>query len=248
VTARLTRRGALELLAAGAVAGSLAAGGAPARAAQGTLRLSPPDAPMLFRRRLLREMSGGNAIVVERGFELRFLPLGHGYRVEGTQVSSAVETPPVLAQIAELERKRVDSGVFPVELDPDGLVLDGASPDARPTPGLDEAVDLALARLRERGVSGAQLADANAFFLWLQQAAGTIGAEMPRELFVPPAEPQQVTRVVALPGGGSGTIETRFWGSISPQTGLMQTAERDIVTRTEETSRRTVETWSLTPA
>ncbi|MBS1240121.1 MAG: hypothetical protein H6R45_827, partial [Proteobacteria bacterium] len=43
-------------------------------------------------------------------------------------------------------------------------------------------------------------------------------------------------------------IETRFWGSISPQTGLMQTAERDIVTRTEETSRRTVETWSLAPA
>ncbi len=238
----LTRRGALELLAAGACTALIAAG-ARARPAG---RLTPPPGPMLFRHRVLREMVGGARIVTERGFEVRFIPLEQGYRVEGAQVSSTIEAPPDLAQLAEIERKRVDTHMFPVNLDSDGFVLAGPEPDAHPIPEIDEAVDVALAMLRKGGSSEADITAAQGFLFWLQRVASAVGEDMPRRLFVPPAEPEQATRAIELPGGGGGSIETRFWGSVSPETGLMQTAEREIVTRTEETSRRSGEYWSLT--
>lgn len=237
---RLTRRGALGLLGAGMATGLVT----PACAAS---PLAPPQTPMLFRRSMMRDAGRGITITVTRGFEIRFVPLASGYRLEGSQVYAEVDAPEELAQIAELERNRIETTVFPVLLDARGLVLDSSGPEPRPTPELDQAVELALARFREIGADETTIADAQTFFQWLQQAGGTIGAEMPPELFVPPPEPQQVIRTIELPGGLTGTIETRFGGTVTPETGLMRTAERAIVTRVEGTSQQSLESWSLTP-
>ena len=86
------------------------------------------------------------------------------------------------------------------------------------------------------------------FELWLQQAATRIGSDIPRDLFVPPSEVQKASRTIDLPGGASGTIEVSFRGTLTPETGLLREAERKVVTRSEGTSNRVFEAWSLTTA
>lgn len=241
----LTRRGTLEFLAAGAFAGLLGAG----RPARGATLPAPPNAPMLFTRQIVRELPDGLAITVRRGFEIRFLPLREGYRVEGGQVSCEVDAPADIAALAAIERSRVETGLFPFDLDRNGLVLFKHDGDQRPTPelakALEQAVDAALGILRDSGQTPATIADAQRFYLWLQQTAGTIGSVLPPDLFVPPPQPQTARRVIELPGGETGTIETRFSGSIAPETGLMREAERMIVTTTEGSSLRSIESWTL---
>ncbi len=217
--------------------------GLPLQAQTGLREISPPGAPMLFRRRLMREMAGGHAIIAERGFEVRFLAQGGGYRVEGAQISSTIEAPPVLARIAELERARIETGLFPLMLGVDGMIR--AGPEAQPLAELDEAVDLALAQIRQAIPEAPEQREASAFILRLQQAAGSIGTQMPRDLFVPPADAAPLIRAIDLPGGDSGQIEINFRGRISAASGLMVEAERIITTTVGETRRSTVENWSL---
>lgn len=244
VTPHLSRRGAIALLGAGALSGLAL----PIDVRAEDVRLSPPRTPMLFRRRVWRDLLDGNAIIAERGFEVRFLPLSDGYRVEGAQVSSTLETPPDLERLAKYERERIETGFFPLKLDSGGFVIGGDNPVPPPAFNLDKAIDVAIDILRESGSNEATIRDAQGFFLWLSKAAGTIGADMPRDLFRPPSEPQRAMRTIALPGGSSGTIEVVFQGRISPATGLMSEAERSIVTRTEGTAMTSIESWALGPA
>ncbi len=241
MTPRLTRRGAIELLAAGAI-GSLATPISIARAAEAA---APPDTPMLFTDRVRRDLIGDAALITERLYELKFVPLAQGYRVEGTQISSTIDAPPELAPLAEVWRKTPQSRYFPFEIDRNGLVVPASGPAPGGALDLSEAIDTGLNLLRAGGSSEAELADAQAFFLWLQQAANQIGSDVPRDLFVPPPEMQQASRVIELPGGTSGTIEVSFLGSLCPETGLMRDAQRQIVTRVEGTSQRTVDSWAL---
>src|SRR5512147_423311 len=71
--------------------------------------IAPPPQPMLFARRLTRELSGGYSIVAERSFKVRFVALGDGFRIEGEQVSSSVDAPPNLAAYAKIEQERTEA-------------------------------------------------------------------------------------------------------------------------------------------
>ncbi|WEK45462.1 MAG: hypothetical protein P0Y56_10490 [Candidatus Andeanibacterium colombiense] len=237
------RRDALALLGAG-ILGTLLP--TRARAGAGEIgHLAPPAGPMRLDYRVRKSLTADAAIATERNFEIRFVPLTQGFRVEGRQISSAIDGPPELAPLAEVWRKTTLPGLFPFAIDASGLVVAGSGSASAPEPELGNAIDIALAMLRDGGSSEAQIADTRAFGQWLQRVADELGSDLPRDLFAPPATPQQSSRTIALPGGTTGTIEISFQGTLSPVTGLMREARREIVTRVEDTAQSTVEAWSL---
>jgi hypothetical protein len=148
----------------------------------------------------------------------------------------------------DLWRKQVNSSMFPFSLDAEGLIVADSGPAAGPIPGFDEMIDTGLEMLRKSGQTEAQIHDAKTFFLWLQLAAAQIVTDIPLDLFVPPPEPEQTSRAIELPGGGAGTIEVRFRGSRSPETGMMAEATREVITSTEGTSQRIVDSWAMLPS
>jgi len=198
---------------------------------------------MLFVRRLTRELPGGYAIVVERGFTVRFAALADGFRIEGEQVSSSVEAPPNLSAYAGIEQKRIESGIFPIELDANGLIRSVPGPVA--PAGIAQGVELALEHIKTLPLADGDKDEARTFLLGLEQAAGRISSAPPPDLFTPPVKAEQATREVVLPGGLSGSIASSFSGTVTPATGLLEQAERVVTTATAGSVRRTLEHWSL---
>lgn len=241
---QVTRRGAIGLVGAGALGLLIPV----ARVHAADRPLSPPTGSTILRHRNWRPLVGDASLSTERNYAIRFTPLAEGFRVEGEQVSSSIDAPADLAPLAELWRKQVNTGMFPFSLDAGGLIVPDSGPAAAPIPGFDEMIDTGIEMLRKSGQTEAQVHDAKTFFLWLQLAAAQIVTDVPLDLFVPPAEPEQTSRTIELPGGGSGTIEVRFQGSRSPETRMMAEATREVITSTEGTSQRIVDRWALLPA
>jgi hypothetical protein len=125
------------------------------------------------------------------------------------------------------------------------LIIAGSGAAPGPVPGFGELIDASLDSLRKSGEGEATIRDAQSFFAWLQKAAAQIVTDVPLDLFVPPAQAEQTSRTIELPGGGSGTIEVRFWGRCSPETGMMAEATREVITSTEGTSQRIVNSWAM---
>lgn len=235
-----TRRRALGLFGAGALAGFAApAWGADAR------RIAPPSGKMLFRHITHQPLGGGAEIIATRDYEIAFTPLEQGYRVEGGQVASGIEAPPELAALSEIWLTMVNTGMFPFSIDAEGVIVPGSGPEPAPIPRFDEMIDASLDMLRRGGSSEEEIADANAFLRWLDQAAAQISTNVPPNLLVPPASAQRDSRTIELPGGIVGMIEVSFAGTISPETGLMQSARRDVTTLVEGTANKTADSWSL---
>jgi len=243
MTGTFTRRRAIQLLTVGALAGSVLPL-SPARAV-GASRFAPPHAPMLFKSRIRHDLGDNVALITQRTFEVRFIPVSEGYRLEGTQVAAEIDAPEDLAPLAEIWRKTPLTTLFPFSVDENGLVIPNSGPNPAAVPDLSEAIDVALDMLRKGGSSETVVDDAHSFFLWLQKAANEIGSDIPRDLMVPPAKLQQASKLIELPGGTSGTIEISFLGTTWPDTGVMREAERHIVTRVEGTSQRSSDNWSL---
>lgn len=240
MSARADRRAMLRALAFGALLPVL---GGRALAHSGSATITPPAKPMIFRRSLRRELAGGNAILAVREFEIRFLPMAGGFRVEGNQLLSAIDAPPSLEAFARLERERPEVGMFPLLLDDHGLI--GAGPETAPNVELGRAIELALAQVAGGLRTAGDRSDARGFLLALQQVAGSISSALPEDLFVPPETPQRASRAIALPDGTDGVLSTEFWGTISPETGLLAEARRVIVTEAGGARRETVESWTL---
>jgi hypothetical protein len=198
---------------------------------------------MRFVRKLRRELSGGFSVAAERQFEIHFVGLGAGYRVEGRQLGSTIEAPPNLEALARLEQERLEEGMFPLDLDREGIIRSG--PASVAMPNLQQAIDIALSQLTAGLDSAAQLGEVRTFMAGLQQAAGTLSSAMPPDLFVPPSSVQRASREIDLPGGLHGSFSTEYSGSISQDTGLLAHARRVILTETGGTRRETVESWTL---
>jgi hypothetical protein len=93
-----------------------------ALADQALRQFVPPAGEIVLARSLIRELSDGKQIVVSRRYRISFVPIAGGYRVEGDLLGVTVEAPPILASLADLERRRADPGLFPMELGKDGLL------------------------------------------------------------------------------------------------------------------------------
>jgi hypothetical protein len=211
-----------------------------------TPAFAPPAGPMRYTRALRREMIDGAAIVATRYFAVRFVPLAGGFRLEGAENAAPdVSGPPSLEAILQLERERRDSSFFPLRIDRTGRIA--GEPGKAGSPQLDRAVEEALHRVAASGRPADDAAAMRSFVLGLQQAAASLVAAPPADLFHPLSAPFSESREIAMPDGGTGTVSVAFTASLDPATGLMREAERLVVTRLAQSERRTAERWTLAP-
>ncbi len=87
-----------------------------------------PDGPLLLVRELLSPLADGGEIVGRRTYAITIRRDGTGWRIDGSLVDSEVDAPPSLRAIAEIERRRPDTAMFPLRLDDRGHVLPSGDP------------------------------------------------------------------------------------------------------------------------
>lgn len=242
--ARFDRRRALRLL--GQAGGLALAGSASVLRAQTSPRVFlPPSGPVQFTRVLVRDLADAAALTVTRQWQVRFAPMGRGFRVEGAQTGVEVAAPAGLERLAQIERERVEDTVFPLSLSAEGRVLGGGG-EASAKPVV-EATRLALARMARVGVGMTDIADARHFLAGLQASAVESLAKIPEDLFFPELSSWETDQTLDLPSGETGLIAVRFMATLDAAGLCLSHAQREIITTVGEISRKTSERWTLDP-
>jgi hypothetical protein len=191
---------------------------------------------------LRRALPGGVELVARRRYQVRIVRSGEGFSVEGALLSCDVEVPPMLEPLAAIERARPDTGMFPIALGADGLILPGSGHVA-PSQALHRAAAVASSEVDRVVADPAERQQAQAFVRQVELQAA--GAQWPADLFHPAPGTRRESRAVALPGGGEGhvTIEINV-GTIGAG-GLLSRLERVVTTELGGTTRVTREEWTL---
>lgn len=209
-------------------------------------QFSPPSVPMVLSRTVVRELSGGQQVVVQRRYRVQFLPDGDGFLLTGTPIDVSVEVPPILARLGDMERQRSELGPFPMLLDRHGLINStdagkGANMLARKdsqqaAQGVINAATMPASRKHE----GEQLLG--------QLAIDPRTSPWPADLFVASNGERRQHRTVALPDGSQGEIDVLLKVGQLLSCGLPASFERVITTQLAGTRRISREMWSLEPA
>ena len=239
------RRGALRLALAAAIAPALTWHQANARAVPGGL-IDPPVHPMAYRRTVTRDLVDGNSLTVSRNFTVEFRRFSGGFMIYGRQHDVAVDAPRQLAQFAQIERERDESDMFPLALDPFGLILSRDRQSAE-CPSVAQAIERTLVALNVQPLGQEERASLETFVTALQVAGHRITAHLPIDLFAPAGSARHDEHSIALPDGGLGRVATHFDGERDNATGLMRAASREIVTQVDASRRTTRESWILAP-
>lgn len=215
----------------------------------------PPENAVLLTRELRKTLSDGHQFISRRHYALRFLPRADGYLVEGDLIRSEVESPPELAPLAEMERTRRDTGLFPLRLDRNGMILAETGPESSPEASpLDSApvISAAAAYLKQGAVTQTDRAAALTMVSHLQAQARTSGTNWPIDVFHPaPGERTEIRELempgTTGPGGLTGKVTITLNASKAPS-GLLERFQRQVVTELAGTRRLSVETWTLASA
>ena len=112
----------------------------------------------------------------------------------------------------------------------------------------DRAAEMVSRQIADQRLPQAEAEALQQFVTAIHKASATLTSGLPRTLFAPTAGITTDRREVALPDGGEGAVETVFEASVDETTGLMREARREVVTMLGDSSRRAVESWSLSPA
>lgn len=241
--ARSTRRRLLAGLMAAGTAGSLALP-AMLRAASAPLRL--PAGPMRLERELVRELGGGAAITVRRGWEVRFERQARGIIISGSQISVSVDAPPSLADLARIEERRETQAMFPIMLSEAGLVL-AAGGSAAASGDMAPALRAAEQMIAKRPQSEERRDNLRRYLAEIHRAGSGQFDSLPADLFYPTGTPLRRIEAVALPGGLAGEFELVWDARAVPGEGWLATGERLVITRIEGLERRSREGWTLAP-
>lgn len=216
-----------------------AAAGAPASAGS---EFSAPTGPLVLTRTLRRPLSDGAEIVSTRSYEVTIVPDEHGYRVEGRLLSTEVTAPASLAALAEIERKRADSGLFPLRLDRNGMIAAGGAPADRGASAAAAAVGRAA--MASSALAGPDRREAQSVIEQLTVRGSAPGARWPSDLFHPaPGHHNQVSRF-EIPGGETGSVTTTVETRRAAST---HSIERTVVTEAGGARRATYETYTVSP-
>lgn len=218
----------------------------PAGAAPASMQaFAPPTAsPLLLSRKVVRELSGGAAIVTTRQYKVVFRRVADGWELDGTLIASEVDAPPALAALAALERARPDDGLFPIRLDRSGRIVPAPVP-----PGMGrEAVANAVGVARQLGGSVTEAASPG-LIDQVAAAAQSPGAGLtrwPEALFLPGALEASNEQTFALPDGSEGSVQVFQKSDPAPGLATMGRAARTVVTLAAGTRRVAREEWTLT--
>jgi len=241
-----TRRTLLAGLIGVWVAGALA-GPARLRAASLAPALPLPEGTMRLERVLLRELGGGAAIAVRRGWDIAFARSARGVVISGSQIAVSVEAPPNLAELARIEEQRDTQAMFPILLSDTGLILASGSAPIAPT-DIASALQAAERLIAERPQSEERRANVRRYLAEIHRAGSGQFEALPPDLFYPSGTPLRRIETVALPGGLTGTFELSWDARPAAKGGWLAAGERQIVTRIEGQERRSREVWTLAPA
>lgn len=205
---------------------------------------APPPGPLVMTRTVWRSLSDGKQIVVRRTYAVHFVRDGSGYRLEGQLVEAQVDAPAAIAPLAELERKRPDTGMFPIRLDSRGTVLQAGQPDGdaesraaglRAGQALIGAAQRSAARKRETLKLMGQMMHAAPQTPW------------PTELFRAVLGEQHRHSRMALPTGGEGQVDVTTRISQVLPGGLAGSFERIVTTSLEGHDSTSREVWTFAP-
>jgi hypothetical protein len=180
-------------------------------------------------------------LTLTRRYAIRFSPEADGYRLDGEFIGAEVDAPPPLAGLAEIERKRVDIGLFPARLDSRGLIRSMGSVVDPETKQM--TIDAAGQMLANGPMTGE--AKRERVGLVAQLANSSVPSAWPRFLFNPGSGERVDTRKVPLPDGSQGEVVVRVYAEGLMPGGMAHKVERVITTRLEGTTRVSREVWTL---
>ncbi|MFC3175062.1 hypothetical protein ACFOD9_12455 [Novosphingobium bradum] len=238
---RLDRALGMALAALAVPAGLAAAPAAQAQAAP----FRAPAGPLVLTRELRRTLADGQQLVVRRRYHIQISASAAGFTVTGDLAGVEVEAPAAMADLAEVERQRPDTGLFPLELDRSGLIV------ARPAP--TETVELGGARkamtayLARTDLTPAERTAALGMAARLQAQGQAQGNAWPADLFRPMPGERREQREMTLPDGRSGQVTVTVAASDGPG-GVLEHMERRVITELDGTERLSLERWSLAAA
>jgi hypothetical protein len=227
--------GTAALIAMAAV--SVPAAGAP----PGPADFSPPRTQLLLTRTLHRPLPDGKEVITRRSYAVHIVPQAEGYRVEGSLVEARVEAPPILAALAEIERRRPDSGIFPILLDAKGMIVGGGGPFAEGP--LGQAAVVAAETIGNSGLPAPDMLQAQEF---VRQLPGRAPRNLwPNDIFHPVPGSRRESRTIALPGGGEGNVTIDIETQGPSQGGQIALLDRVVTTELAGDRRVTREQWQL---
>jgi hypothetical protein len=180
-----------------AIAQSAPIPAAPVKAA----RFTPPTTPLILTRTIWRPLRDGKQIVVSRRYRIRFTAAAAGFRLIGTQIAVQVDAPAELASLAEIERRRIDTDLFPLEIDHAGRISPPRLIAA--APNLTAALGTSQALIRDAGLPAAAVDAADRE---LGRMATSKAAQWPDDTFIKGAPNSASHAEIALPDGQTGHI------------------------------------------
>lgn len=210
-------------------------------------QFDPPDTPLILTRTVWRSLADGKEIISRKRYAVRIVPDGDGFQVTGELFESAVEAPPALAALAEMERRRSDPSLLPIRLNSNGRIM--PEPAAFDPAARQPGARVAQRLVRSSAIASADKDQADSLIDQIARAGGI--AQWPSDLFNPSRQMQRERRRMALPGGSEGEVDVsitvhgqRLGGQW--QGGLPATVERTVVTELEGTHKVSREQWTFT--
>ncbi len=204
---------------------------------------APPRVPLRLTRTVERQLGQSGKLVVARSWSIAFEPAERGFQLSGKQADVAIDAPPMLADLARIERARVEDGMFPMLIDQAGVI---AETDAmRSDQALAAAIETVRARLIAEPLAAGDKALAERFMATLQAAGQSALAAWPHDLFAPGSRAETFSREVRLPNGKVGTLTILTTATCDAASGLMRNYERRILTEVEGQSRTGAERFAL---
>lgn len=205
----------------------------------------PPAGPMVLTRTVWRELGDGAAIKVARTYRITITSDGDGYLVDGQPIATTVDAPKQVAALAEIERQRVETGLFPFRLDRNGQIL-AASRSKQPRPDHSDLARSGAQLVSRSSLPGAVQVQARTM---LDQVIGAArgGVAWPADLFNPAGGDRQQRQTVPLPDGGNGEVEISIAVDRAAPGQLPRAVERTVTTLLEGTQSVTREQWTMGP-
>ena len=237
-------RASALLLAGAALLPALGAQWAIEAAAQSPqFRFSPPSSPMVLSRTIIRELSGGQQVLVKRRFRVQFVADGPGFVLTGVPIDVSVQVPPILARLGDMERQRSDLGPFPIKVDSQGLIHPAATHTDTDVRARKDGQQAAQAMINAAAISASRKRDGEQFLS--QLAIDPRTSPWPTDLFVASNGERRQHRTVALPDGSQGEVDVLLKVAELLPCGMPASFERVITTQLAGTRRVSHEVWQL---
>ena len=204
-----------------------------------------PEGQFRLERMLRRDLFDGQTITVDRSWLVRFdASADSGLTVSGEQLSSTVEAPPALAELARLEEQRTADGLLPLRLSAVGMILD--PPGTRSLDPLSGTViEAAADYVADHSLAPKVELNVREFVAMLSRRQMGWLSHLPRDLFFPVPRSKTARRDIALPDGGQGRVDLRENARADAASGLLESFMREAITTIGDSSRSAAETWQL---